>query len=100
MAGIEVKFKIGVNREGGFYREFCTTHLLAKLDVYGKDAILGPFTSCEILLKANPADITGDEFIAERDALIGFIRTLLKHAGAPEPHGWTKKEQRRSAAVM
>lgn len=91
MAGIEVKFKIGTNRDGGFYREFCTTHLLAKVNVYGKNAILGPFTSCDILLNADPEDISGEEFIAERDALVGFIRTLLKHEGAPEPYIWQKK---------
>lgn len=89
MEGIEVKFRIGTNREGGgFYREFYTPHLLAKVDVYGKDATFGPFTSCEILLRADPADITGDEFIAERDALVGFIRALLTQTGAPKPFGW------------
>lgn len=93
MAGIDVNFKIGTNREGGFYREYYTPHLLAKVDVYGRGATFGPFTHCEILLKADPADITGDEFLAERDALVGFIKALLKHAGAPEPYGWAKKER-------
>ena len=89
MEDIEVKFRIGTNRDcGGFYREFYTSHLLAKVDVYGKDATFGPFTHCEILLRADPADITGEDFLAERDALVGFIRALLKQTGAPEPFGW------------